>query len=231
MITILHGENHLASRNQLDVLKKEQKSEEILSLDGKKITSTDLIQALEAPSLLASTRLVIIERLFSLKKSAEQQKIITYLVENQKNVNLILWEDEEIAKTLLSQFSDSKIFLFKPENTVFKFLESLKPGQTKEMLGLLNKAFVSEIPEIIFSLLVRQFRLLLLISNKEKEEAEDLKRLAPWQKQRLTTQAKDFTQKQLISYYHKLLDIDYQQKTGQNVFDLKKTLEIFIMNL
>lgn len=99
------------------------------------------------------------------------------------------------------------------------------------MLRLLKKVLEVEIPEIIFSLLIRQLRLLLLISNEEKEEAEDLKRLATWQKQKLATQAKNFTEKQLRSYYHELLEIDYQQKTGQNAFDLKKTLEIFIMNL
>ena len=231
MITILHGENHLASRNQLEALKKEQKNEEILSWDGKKITLNDLIQALEAPSLLASSRLVVIERFFSLKKSEEKQKMITYLVENQKKVNLLLWEDEEVDKTTLAQFSGAKILLFKKESVVFKFLESLKPGCTEEMLVLLKKVQDREIPEIIFSLLVRQLRLLLLISSEPKEEAEDLKRLATWQKEKLARQAKDFTQKKLISSYHELLEIDYQQKTGQNAFDLKKTLEIFIMNL
>ncbi|TSC54011.1 MAG: Uncharacterized protein LiPW16_201 [Microgenomates group bacterium LiPW_16] len=231
MITILHGESILASRSTLAALKAQHKDKEILILDGKKIGLTEVKQALETSSMFTVSRLVIIENLLSGRKDSNQQEILAYLGKNLPRFDLILWEKEEVSKSLLARVSPAKVLLFKPEPVLFKFLESIRPDNKSQALKLLEQSFKRESPEIIFYMLVRQFRFLLLLKDGVTSGVEELDRLASWQKERLARQAKHFSLEQLVEIYQKLLEIDYQQKTGQAAFNLTKTLELFLTNL
>ena len=72
---VIHGDNLVASRNRLVELIDQAKSQsqEIVQLNGDKITSTELLQALESQSLFGTDRLVVIERLFSRVKSKRKR--------------------------------------------------------------------------------------------------------------------------------------------------------------
>lgn len=231
MITILHGDDIVKSRQELETIKKQNKEAELLILDGRKVDLTQVKQVLEAGAMFTTSRLVIIENLLSGRKNKNQEEILGYLGKNPPRVELILWEEEEVSKSLLSKVPPAKITLFKPEPVLFKFLESIRPKNTEEVLSLLARCIRVEAPEIIFYMLNRQFRLLLLVKDGITSGVEELDRLADWQKQRLARQAKYFSLEQLVNIYHQLLEIDYQQKTGQAAFDLAKTLELFITNL
>lgn len=230
MITILHGENVTTSRDALNAIRNKFKGAEILTLDGKKINPSQVKQALETNSLLSPSRVVVIENLLTCKKSAVQEEIIDYLLSEPLKTELVLWEEKEVSKLTLTKFHSANIEVFKLESALFKFLESLRPGNQKEAL-ILFRSLQKEAPEIIFSMLVRQFRMLLAVRNDVLGGMEELDRLAPWQKERLVKQAKYFTPEELIKIYHKLLEIDIQQKTSQNPFGSAKTLEFFILNL
>ncbi len=230
MINILHGENISASRTALIALKEKFRGAEILHLEGKKTTLTETKQALETNSMFNLNRLVIMESLLSAKKSTSQQEIIDYLIKSPPEVDLVLWEEKEISKTVLSKFKSAQIILFKLESALFKFLESLKPDNQKESLALLRQ-LKKEAPEIIFYMLTRQLRMLLAVKDNISGGMEELDRLAPWQKEKLVRQAKYFRLERLVELYHQLLKIDTQQKTGQNPLDGAKTLEFFILNL
>ncbi len=230
MMTILHGENISASRAALSAFRDKFSGQETMTLDGRKTNLSQIKQVLESPSMFTVSRLVVIENLLSTKKSPGQQEIIDYLLKEPVEVELVLWEEKEIGKTLLSKFEKAEVSLFKLEQVMFKFLESLRPNNQKESLTLF-RSFKKEEPEIIFYMLIRQLRMLLAIKDETTSGLEELDRLAPWQKERLTRQAKYFTQENLFKHYHELLQIDYEQKTGQNSFNLGKTLEIFILNV
>lgn len=226
MFLVLHGENQAASRSDLESEKIKAKKKETLVLNGKEVDLTTLKQSLEARSLFGQEKLVIIENLLSQK---QDKKILKYLKEVQLEVDLILWEKKEIGKTILSLLCPPATpRLFKPSQFLFKFLESVKPGNHKIMLYLLTESLKNEEPELIFYMLVRQFRNLLLIKDLGRKGVSEM---ADWQKSRLEGQAKNFELSKLISIYKQLLQIDYQQKTGQNVFNLVKTLELFLVNL
>lgn len=62
MITIIHGDNILASRKELEKIKNEFKGE-IIQLDGATLSETDFIQATQSQAMFASSRLVIIDGL------------------------------------------------------------------------------------------------------------------------------------------------------------------------
>lgn len=228
MLIILHGENILKSRQELERIKTQDNQVEIILFDGAKIDHTCLKQALESKPFLEEKRLVIIENLLSQKKNLKQQKtILDYLKNPPIKTDLILWEEREIGKELLSRVS-ATVKLFKTEPILFKFLEAIRPGNTKEILTLLRESLLAEEPEIVFYMLTRQFRNLILIADLGEK---GLPRMASWQISRLKNQAKNFTLEQLLKIYHELLEIDYRQKTGQQTFDLAHTLELFLINL
>ena len=230
MITILHGENVLASRNILESIKNQHKGNEIITLDGRKINLTGVKQALEAGSMFASGRLVIIENLF-LGKGKNQQEILDYIAENSAAPDLIIWEEKEVPRNLLIKVPKAKVLFLKSPPILFKFLESIKPNNQYEMLNLIEQCLKVESPEMIFYMLVRQVRLLTLIKDGITSGTPELNRLAPWQKEKFSRQAKYFSLEALIDIYHKLLEIEYREKSGQSPLDLSKTLELFLTNL
>ena len=228
MITILHGEDIIKSRLQLNLIKKEYKEAEILILDGKKINLTDLLQALESNSLITKEKLIILENLSQNKKLIE---ILDYLKINQPSADLVIWESKELTKTYLKIFHQAEVFIFKPEATLFKFLDSIKPKNSQEILSLLQRCIRLEEPEIIFYMLTRRLRMLLLFRDGVTEGMDEIDHLVPWQKGKLMVQAKLFFLDHLLDLYRQLLEIDYQQKTGHNNFNLKKSLELFLINI
>ena len=229
MIQILHGDNIVASRNVLQMAKKMAREKEVLVFDGKKVNLTDLKQALEAQSLFGQEKLVVIENLISKnKKQKTDNRILNYLKALPADTDLILWEGKKIDGRVLSPFKNAKAQLFKTPAIIFKFLESLRPGNQRMMLSLLENCAKTEPIELIFHMIVRQFRQLLLVKDLGKE---GISRIAPWQYAKLTNQANCFTLDKLLKIYKKLLEIDWQQKTGQTVFDLKRAIELLLIDL
>jgi len=228
---LLHGDNVILSRNELMILKEKNKDKEIVVLDGKNLNLTDLKQALEAKSLFGTDKFVIIENFLSKLKRMTKTQELEYLLKLKDAKNLVLWEDKELKKTTLSLFKNAQIKIFKIEKLIFSLVESLRPQNAKVIINLFRQCLANNSPEIIFSMIIRQFRLLLLVKSRGRDGPEDYQKLASWQKQRLTNQAKFFTMERLGEIYQKLLKIDFENKTGKAVFDLEKTLEIFLVEI
>ena len=229
MFTILHGDNILASRKALQSIKKMSSDKEVLVLDGKRVSLAELKQALEAKSLFGQEKLVVVENLISEnRKQKTENRIFEYLKRLPSFTNLVLWERKKIDGRALSQFKNARIQLFKTPAIIFKFLESIRPGNTKAMLTLLESCLKKEPIELVFYMVVRQFRLLLLVKDLGEE---GVPQLANWQYRRLTNQAGYFTIEKLLKIYKKFLKIDFEQKTGQAAFDLKKTLELLLVGI
>lgn len=214
MITILHGDNVYASRKELDKI-KETFDGEIIRLDGKNLSETDLVQATKSKSLLASQKLVIVENFLSDKKRKEFDF-------SDIEGDLVFWDDQELGKTVLNELKDLKyrIFLFKTPITIFKFCDQIAPQNSKNLLSLFKECLQSGEPEYIFIMIVRQFRLMLNPTGA-----------APWQQAKLVSQAKSFGEKRLGEIYKNLLEIDYQTKSGLSVGGLAFNLELFLLNL
>lgn len=237
---ILHGDNLVASRKELEKIKEKNKEKEIVIFDGKSLSLTDLIEALEAKSLLGNEKLTIIENLLSqqkgrvgknVKKSGFFPPIVEYINRCPEESQLLFWENKEIGKSLLALFKKAEVKLFKVEKQIFALIESLKPNHNQRLIILFRQCLLNNPVEIIFSMIIRQFRFLLLTKSAAKIGPFDFQKLAPWQKQRLTNQAKLFTMERLLEIYQKLLLIDYHNKTGRAVFDLTKTIELFLIEI
>ena len=244
MITILHGDNQVASRDRLNQLKDEAKidNREVVSVEGKGIDMTALIQNLESQSLFSFPKSVFIENLIGSLRTGSKAKdtIINYLIEGKFDSDVVLWEGKSVGKSLLKLKKQKHVSVedFKMPVVIFKFTESLSPQTIPDALFYFNEAIKTSPVEVVFIMLIRQFRLLLgteLGANRSNDTYHrtipELEKIAPWQAQKLSRQAKLFGEKSLKILHKQLLIIDFQTKTGRTPFDLTKSTQQFIMNL
>lgn len=229
MIHIYHGENHDLSRKELQKLTDTFKDKELVVLDGKSATLTQLTQSTQSQSLFGGDRLVVIENLLSKrlsKKSADVKVLTMWIKDLKKTDEVAFWEEKELSKTTLNLFgSGIDVAVFKPDRALFTFVESLRPGNQKESLILLHEALSLDAIELIFSMVSRQLRLLLTAKDNGKLE------LAPWQLRKIQKQAHAFTLEHLYTLYHALLDIDVTIKSGLSPFTLKEQVELLITKI
>ena len=231
MMIILHGLNIVESRKELENLKNQAKGQEMIILDGARLDLGELKQALEAKSLFGQEKLVVLENLFGAKKKTkEQEKIIDYLKKAKQDTDLIIWEDQEVGKAFLHFFPYARVKIFKPDPLLFRFLETLRPSGSQDMIESFRKVTAREDANLIFNMIIRQFRLLLFLKAGEGN-FEEVERLADWQKTKIAKQAQYFAMEKLLRAYRELLTIDYQEKTGLTPYSLSQTLELFLANL
>ena len=226
---ILHGENNLLSRqrlfNEIENFKNKTQGE-VLKFDGQSVKLMDLRQALEPSSLLGGSALVIIENVFSGRVSKEKQRIIDYLKKTLPQ-NLIIWEGKKVDGRMLS-FLKTGVLRFDLTPLIFHFLDSFFPGNAKNSLTLLHQCLEQEPPEIIFFMLARQIRFLILAADLGKK---GLVQMESWRAEKLIRQAQRFTLIKLMKIYRQLLKIEVQQKTGQTPFSLSSQLDLLIVSL
>lgn len=226
MLTIIHGDNYFSSRQTLDQIKRSQSGENLEIIDASSLSLTKLVQMVEGGSLFGEEKVIIIENLLS-RKIKENSQIFEYLRKMSNQVNCTLWEGKEISKTTLAEFPKAKIFIFKIEKNLFRFLDTIRPGNFKISLALFHKVLDQDGPEMVFFMIVRTFRHLILM----KSQSAFIDNLSPWQQQKVITQAKEFSLEQLKRAYKDLLDIDYSIKSGMSALNLVGRLDIFLLNL
>lgn len=225
---ILHGENLLNSRLVLGqkIGAYKIKDYEIVKFSGAEINLTAVKQALESLSLFSSNRLVVIENFLSSPRSLEGKKILDFIKKGAFE-NLILWEGKKIDGRRLTSLKVQTIS-FDLSPIIFRFLGSLAPDNQKNSIYWLHQCLVPDPPELIFYMLTRQIRLLILAADLG---SKGLTGMPEWRKEKLINQAKKFGLKKLLKLYRQLLEIDYQQKTGQTPFNLTFQLDLFLATL
>lgn len=242
---LFHGDNYPQSRARLVALIDKPRNQglparlaakragkagtkELIRLDGQKVSLSEVKQALEAKSLFGGERVVAIENLLSSPASKRQKEIIDYLLKESHDFPLVLWEKREIKGAILNKFKAKfEIEIFKIPAIIFKLLDSLKPGDSQRMISLFHQIDQKE-PEMTFYMLIQRIRQLILAKDLGKKGLEGLQ---GWQRARLLNQAENFKLRQLTSFYHRLLEIDYQQKTSQTPFTLLSTLDLLLADL
>lgn len=232
MITIIHGSNLALTRNELNNFRL--KYPETVTLDGKNLVLKDLQLALGSQSLFGLERLIIIENFFNGRKNRDD--VISYLQETNNKVEIVFWEDKESKSKDLSKLSgnSAKVIVYNLPVVIFKFLDSFFPGNAKTCMTLLEEVLLTNEPEMILFMLVKQIRFMLLtkVSKTLKEEESsppDYSRLAPWQNAKLFKQAELFRQDKLKKMYEEILQMEYNQKSGKTNIDSAVGLKLFLM--
>lgn len=218
MITILHGQDEVASRNYLNDLIK-RAPEGVIRLGKNDLAVEKLSQIVSGLSLFGETKQIVTENYLK-QRLPSQKDAVREMLSNFAG-EVIVWEDGPRSKTVLSLFSEAKILEFKIPSTVFKFLDNVRPKNPKDNIISFRQALVGSSPEIIFSMLARRF---VEILSPSREAAD-------WQKARLRAQAKFFSKTELVSGIRELLEIDIAQKTSSTPFLLGGKIEWFLSRL
>jgi len=225
---IFHGthEVHLHQQLQLDLEQAQKNNQEIFRLSAKNITLADLELALGEQDLFQNKKLVVLEHLHSLPKSARKQTLLTYLQTEQDNENVLLLEKKDLTTTQLKKFPQAKAQHFPTSSTLFKWLDCLGNKRVeKQALTYLAKAKESDGAGFCFAMLARQTRLLL--------QAKDGGELTgpPFVQTKLRNQAKQFSLPELLRLHQKLLENDYKNKTSGSPFSLEQQLDLLTLSL
>lgn len=230
MITIIHGSDTAASRKYF--LDQKQQFADALLLDADKVTLTDLAQIFEGGGLFGDSKYVFIEQLITKKKkSSDFKEILVYLEKNAGENAIYLWENKELDIGTTKMFQSASFRPFKLPQTLFLLMDSIAPGNGKKLVNLYQQTLESAEAEMIFFMLIRQFRLLLGLAESGENEIDELKRMAPWQKQKLQKQAAQFTKEELESLYVRLYQIEHGQKTGGLTAPLNATIDFFLLTI
>lgn len=220
MITVLHGDNIVASRKALSALKEKYAHKEIRDIDGSSLDESMLVQALSSSSLFGSEHVVIIERLLATlgRKSKKSEALLIHLVQ-EKDTPILLWEGKEVTKTVLSQLGKHvEVQLFKLPSNLFQFIDGIRPRATKQLLSQYQQLIDHEAPELVHALLCRRLKQLLSMKSGTVPDG-----VSPWQLSRLTNQARFFTMDELTQAYELLRMSELARNTGTAVLSLEET--------
>lgn len=230
MILIIHGNDIASSRNLYFEEKSKIKNPILINGDG--LTFDLFFQSLENKSLFQDKTVLFIENFFTKNKanSPEFKKIIAY-INDSKNLEIIFWEGSEVSKANLSLLKNSTLKNFSFPQSLFIFLDNLKPKNAKVSIQYFHNLKKSIEEELIFFMIVRQFRLLISQLTPGSKQIEEAKRMAPWQLSKFKRQASYFEKNHLLNLYKKLFEIDFSHKTGKLPYSLEKSIDFFLTDL
>lgn len=187
MLAIFHGQDSIKSRQAMFAYIDQQKDCEKIHLDSKSIDLSMLNLFLESSSLFNLPKLLIIDNYFSIHKTT-QEKLTTLILKSQQNI--VLWQDKKLSPTQIAPFKFAKIAEFKASDLINDCIFALKPGNLKLFSQKYQKMLLKEPFDLFFYLLKYKLR-------------KDL-------------QAKSlFSTSKLEKTYLQLIQLDYQNKTGQ----------------
>lgn len=223
MLTIICGEDSISSRNYFLEQEKNlrEKNFEIVNVDYRQVLELDESEASSA-SLFTQKRVYFTSSLnkkvlkkLNLKTERKIKEIII-----SKKIQVFDWEEETTARGLKS-IKGITVKEFKPNQNIFKLLDSCYPGNLKTFINTLH--IVSESTEdiFIFIMLARHMRNILITKQGER-----LPKLMSWQIAKLSNQAKYWRLENLINFYQGLHRIDVNSKTGRTPYPVKKSLDI-----
>lgn len=231
MITIIHGEDITKSRKYF--IDERKKYPDAMAVSGITITLTEIVQIFEGNELFASEKHVFIEDFLSKrKKSKEAEQINKVIQQNQTQASVYFWESKDISPATLKQWKNGLIKQFKLPQTIFTLLDAIKPNNGKMLINLFHQTIQDEDSLFIFSMLIRQFRLLLAMTDiKATIQIEEVKRMSPWQKNKLQKQAAVFSIDQLKESYTRLYWIESGIKTGTLNISVEQAIDFFLIEL
>lgn len=223
---LFHGDDQSASRKRLNEIVEKARlgSWEVFNLTWGANIKGELLMLSRSQSLLANEKLIVIENFFTGNKKALET--IEEIGKNNTGM-LAFWEDKPVTVSIIKKLPNEFIVQeFKLPVAVFKFLESIYPGNSKASINLFHQAIETDQAEFLIYMISRHVRLLIWA----KEDTETLK-VADWQKKKLMSQAGKFTNLELLSLHNKLLELDRMNKRSQLVGNLAQNLEVLVTTI
>ena len=225
MIYILHGENADDSGKYLKSLLLQYK-------DIPKVRLTDkdkleiFLEAVYAEDLFETNKLVVCQNWLSTKRIK-----IKSLKKIPQSRIVIFWEESKLTSLQTEKIkTDVQIKEFKPNATVFWFLDSLSPDFLKSV-KYLPQISSDKKNLLVWNLLLR---VSLLIASKsqigrEKSQAFFKRNIQSWQWDKISRQSDLFSLNKLVELYRGLLRLDYAIKNSVSALDEKSLVTILLL--
>ncbi len=208
MIYFIHGSDIQTSYLRLQELITSFKDYRKVSIFKENIDM--LYQTLFSQDLFETNKLVVVENLLSDKKINTKD-----LKSLSPKIMVIFWEDQEISASRLKDFLNiAKIENFKLPQTLFYFLDSISPNSKNTLINMTK--LEKDQKGLSWHLENRLFQLILAKLNLTQTEASQIlgKTIAPWQWQKITSQARIFELEKLKTLFSAVLKIETLVKTG-----------------
>lgn len=225
MIILVHGDDSLSSRKYY----LSQKDDSSITFDAESISVIELAQTMQGSGLFEDSKKIFIENLFT-RKGQKNLTSVAQTLESNEKAEVYIWADKDVGVRSLGKFPRFENQNFKVPQNIWSFLDGLRPNNPRNVTSFHNALKGTE-PEIIFAMITRQFRLLAGISSESKQNAEEVKKLAPWQKSKLQKQASLFSQDKIKMIYKKLYKIEKGQKTGSSNMTLTQNIDILLLEI
>lgn len=222
--TILHGDNHVTSRQLLTTVITQHKDKgwEILHLENP--DEKTLSDASRAQGLFSQEQLLVVENFLSGQKDG-----VETVLNLKDTMPILFWEKKTLPPGAVKKLQNvATIQEFKLPNAIFALMDNIYPGNEKKVLILFRQALESKLDaEFIFVMLARQAKLLLSLKLDPESFSGP-----PWQKGKLLSQANKFTEGGLLNLHAKLLEIDRDSKTSKlTQGNLASSLELLFVSL
>ena len=227
MITIIHGDDVVSSLKALETYKARYAASAQVTLDGRNLELTDLVQAAGSRDLFGTDegKLVVVERYLN---KGIAVGVFDWLSQAASSIALVFWEDHQLGshtggsrtkllqgaqllKKLQGLGKDVRILSFRSK-LLFDFLESLYPGNLERSLLLSRETVHLYNYFELLPLLTGHIRSLLLTATNDYDF---LSGLHPFRRQKLQSQQKKFTTSQLLKLYFTLFKWEIAEKLGR----------------
>jgi hypothetical protein len=201
---IFHGDNQFESRSAFNKYLDENSNCDILRLDQKEADVEKINNFINSRSLFSTPKILALTNFFSVNKSIQDK--IAKIINSCPDCDFIFWQDKLLTVTQLKLFPKSKNYSYKLDNELFTCLNSIKPGNLKTFIPLYHQVIQSEFYDLF----------LYLFKNNLRKQLSSYSR---------------FDLNILKSTYLQLVELDFQNKTGQLSIPKTLALERIIINL
>lgn len=208
MITILHGSDADASYKRLASLVDFRKSSRVVQLDAH-TTKEELQREILEKNLFEDKKVIVINNLLTKEKD-----LIRILETAEKEQDIICYQNDQLPNALVTKLAKfAKVENFKLSSKSFYFLDSLSPGN--QMTNEFSK--LPEEPTTLWNIQQRFLLLALAKLNIDQTQASKIikRNLAPWQWDKINSQANKFSAGTIFAIFTSSLKIDYLIKSGQ----------------
>ena len=219
-VYLLHGDNEIAIKKRLDSLIQEAKK---IGLDVEKIdldTNLTLTEIAGRQGLFGESAIVIENP----GRFPKKDIVAFFKIKETFSGTVIFYQSGFLTNTFLEFLPKNvNIELFKLPKFIYKFLDSIYPGNSENALLMLHRLADNQPGELIMYLLARLLRDLYLL----KIDAKALT-YPDWRILKLDNQAKEFSLKKLNRLIKKLSEVDVRIKTSKE--DLISSLDLLIIS-
>ena len=230
-IFLFHGDNQTESLAQLHTLIQDwrQQGYQLQSLDGKKLTPAELSAVLEQDDFFVSKRALVIKNLMTRPKSKIRDQLVKQL--QTSDWQIAWWEGKKLTAASVKSIGASKVSAAKQTEAVWGLLAALSQDNNNARFVQLYEQTLAQAQSGnksdagIYLLATLLWQIQQLIDAKQNNFHG-----IPFQRTKTQQQAAKLTIEQLIDWHQRLVDLDYQAKTGQLSQPLSQAMLLVLLS-